>query len=296
MSAEKSKLGTRQESEIDFRQFFSRPTEDVAPLQDHSPAFPPELLRQPSGPRTKSKTRIGWLAGTNIIFAAVTFVGGLFCAFFFFKSAEPFRVTARWPRELMDQRPFALKHELTMDFVDPAYNQLSHKESTDKSISLSANNNPAGVRLPQLEPSRRDDRNTFAPSTGFQPGLSPPRSSQTSSSAGRPSSAPNRVSANANSAKTSVATRKPPIKGRNAPSLRNHKASPGRGAQRTLTKPNQVTRNYPHSARFDSANRSINSANSEHSFSPRTMDTFPSFNRGSGPSLRMSPNLSRVGH
>jgi hypothetical protein len=296
MSAKKFKVGTRQESEIDFRQFFSPPTENIAPSQDHSPASPLELWRQPSHPRAKSKTKIGWPAGTNIGFAAVTFIGGLFCAFYFFESTEPFRVSARWPRELMDQRPFALKHHLTMDMVDPAYSQLSHKESFDRSIAQSESTDPAGVRLPQLEPSRREDRNAFPPSTGFQPGLLSPRSSQTSPSAGGAPSAPNRVSTNANSAETSASAKRKTAatEGRKARSLRNNKASPNKVAQHTLIRLNRLTHNDPHSARFDNAKRSVNSANSAPHFNPRTPETFQSLNRGPSPSSHMAPSLSPV--
>jgi hypothetical protein len=49
--------------------------------------------------------RAGW---ANIIFAAVTSIGGLFCAFYFFNGNELWRAAAAWPGELLYRRPAAM--------------------------------------------------------------------------------------------------------------------------------------------------------------------------------------------
>jgi hypothetical protein len=52
-----------------------------------------------------NEAHLGRAEWINIGFAAATFIGGLFCAFYFFNGAELFRSVASWPRELLYARP-----------------------------------------------------------------------------------------------------------------------------------------------------------------------------------------------
>lgn len=102
-------LGLTPMPQIDFGQAFSTPDKDApsawpsaqsgqlesarGALMEHKPA---EL---PGG------ARFGRPEWANVAFATVTFVGGLFCAFYFFNGAELLRAAAAGPAELLYSRP-----------------------------------------------------------------------------------------------------------------------------------------------------------------------------------------------
>src|SRR6202171_2075727 len=97
--------------QIDFRQAFA--SADLKPL---SPS-PAQIARsnradsrvdQNSGRLSVGVSRFDRSSWANIAFVAVTVVGGLFCAFYFFNGGELLRAAAAWPREFLYSRPFGV--------------------------------------------------------------------------------------------------------------------------------------------------------------------------------------------
>lgn len=97
--------------QIDFRQAF------VSADQGSSPADFAKI-NQTNRVGDKVEQRVAMQSGranplnrsswANITFVAVTFIGGLFCVFYFFNGADLLRAAAAWPREFLYSRPFAI--------------------------------------------------------------------------------------------------------------------------------------------------------------------------------------------
>lgn len=99
---------------LDFRQAFRTPSEP-APIVDQSGGVP-FASEEYSPPKQKGSlaTRLPRLHRsdrTTILFAVFVFVGGLFCAFYFFNGGEILRAAAAWSREFLYPRPAALTAE-----------------------------------------------------------------------------------------------------------------------------------------------------------------------------------------
>ncbi|MEY2529934.1 MAG: hypothetical protein QOI96_19 [Verrucomicrobiota bacterium] len=96
---------------IDFRQALASPSDNAPLVVDHAAtASNFEASAVPKQERTLA-TRLPRLHGsdrTSILFAILLFVGGLFCAFYFFNGAEILRAAAAWSREFLYPRPTAL--------------------------------------------------------------------------------------------------------------------------------------------------------------------------------------------
>ena len=96
--------------QLDFRQAFASPS-DVAPTVaaaiPHSASEEVAILRQKRTLATRLP-RLHRSDRTTILFAILIFVGGLFCAFYFFNGAELLRAAAAWSREFLYPRPAAL--------------------------------------------------------------------------------------------------------------------------------------------------------------------------------------------
>jgi hypothetical protein len=96
---------------LDFRQAFSTSSEP-APIVDQ-PGYLPSAPKENS-PRPQRDTlatrlpRLHRSDRTTILFAVFVFIGGLFCAFYFFNGGEFLRAAAAWSREFLYPRPSAL--------------------------------------------------------------------------------------------------------------------------------------------------------------------------------------------
>jgi hypothetical protein len=78
------------------------PAEDAP----HQPASVAAAENEPARfARNARLSRSGW---ANIVFVALTSLGGLFCVFYFFNGAELLRAALSWPREYLYRRPGAL--------------------------------------------------------------------------------------------------------------------------------------------------------------------------------------------
>src|ERR1700730_133334 len=116
--------------QLDFRQAFasapdSAPTV-VASESIHSDSDEPALKKTRNLatrlPRLHRSDR------TTFLFAVFVFVGGLFCAFYFFNGAEILRAAAAWSREFLYPRPSALV--ATSDKIDNSKSGTTLGEET----------------------------------------------------------------------------------------------------------------------------------------------------------------------
>lgn len=95
--------------QIDFGQAFSNPDKNAPSIwpsaQSGQPEFVPGARREDKLEEFRIGARFGRPEWANLAFVAVTFVGGLFCAFYFFNGAELLRAGMAWSRELLYSRP-----------------------------------------------------------------------------------------------------------------------------------------------------------------------------------------------
>jgi hypothetical protein len=113
--------------QIDFRQAFA--SADQKPSLEesgHDQANRPDDKVPQRGAmrfiRANPLDRSSW---ANITFVAVTSIGGLFCAFYFFNGAELLRAAAAWPREFLYSRPFGVVGRGKIDKLNGANDQRS---------------------------------------------------------------------------------------------------------------------------------------------------------------------------
>ena len=97
--------------QIDFRQAFA--SADPKPLPPGSAQIAQSdradnQVDQNARRLSVGASRFDRSSWANIAFVAVTVVGGLFCAFYFFNGAELLRAAAAWPREFLYSRPFGV--------------------------------------------------------------------------------------------------------------------------------------------------------------------------------------------
>jgi hypothetical protein len=95
--------------QIDFGQAFSNPDKNAPSAWPSAQSGQPEFVRDAPREDKLEEFRVGARFGrsewANLVFVTVTFVGGLFCAFYFFNGAELLRAGMAWPREFLYSRP-----------------------------------------------------------------------------------------------------------------------------------------------------------------------------------------------
>jgi hypothetical protein len=103
--------GDRRIPHIDFQKIFSTLGEAASPTQECDSTDPrklPQIAIEESKPAKLVRgVKLTYQNQANILFVAITFAGGLFCAFFFFNRPELSQRTALWPREFLFPRPRA---------------------------------------------------------------------------------------------------------------------------------------------------------------------------------------------
>src|SRR3984893_12940917 len=109
--------------QIDFRQAFA--SADPKPLPPGSARISASnradgRVDQNAGRLSVGTSRFDRSSWANIAFVAVTVVGGLFCAFYFFNGAELLRAAAAWPREFLYSRPFGVVGNGKIDKLNSA--------------------------------------------------------------------------------------------------------------------------------------------------------------------------------
>jgi hypothetical protein len=116
---------------IDFGRAFSTPDNNLPSTSASAAEQQADLAPAASGKdnrRFRAFAKFGRAESLNLIFATVTFIGGLFCAFYLFNGGEVWRAAAAWPRELLYRRPAAVM--ATIDASQSAeHGILPHKDS-----------------------------------------------------------------------------------------------------------------------------------------------------------------------
>jgi hypothetical protein len=110
LPARSSRLADNPMPQIDFGQAFSIPDEEgVPPASESDPSLGAEPVQSTLTENKRARfpvcgrlSQSGW---ANIIFAGVTFVGGLFSAFFFFNGSDLLRAAAAWSGEFLYSPP-----------------------------------------------------------------------------------------------------------------------------------------------------------------------------------------------
>lgn len=159
--------------QIDLPQPFPTPKENATPPVSGVP-FDPAPLAHPPGERKGLAGRLFAIhlsqsEWTNIAFVVVTFLGGLFCALYFFNGTEFFRAANAWHREFLYPRPRAAVQQAKID-------RLGHTE--DQTLPLTENyrsasepeGNPFGRNIRLLNP------NQSLPATPSGPNIASPPS------------------------------------------------------------------------------------------------------------------------
>jgi hypothetical protein len=118
---------------LDFRQAFLSPGDHARPVVEPTPA---DSAAEEATSRKQKRTlatrlpRLHQADRTTFLFAILIFVGGLFCAFFFFNGAEILRAAAAWSREFLYPRPPALIANDGIASANPQANSESPASST----------------------------------------------------------------------------------------------------------------------------------------------------------------------
>lgn len=143
---------------LDFRQAFSSPGDHAHSVVEPTPADSPAEENTSRKQRRTLATRLPRLHQadrTTFLFAILIFVGGLFCAFFFFNGAEILRAAAAWSHEFLYPRPPALIANDRIDNADAQAGSESPAASTRSRNSKPDDGNktaPFGRNLGSLYP------------------------------------------------------------------------------------------------------------------------------------------------
>jgi len=137
--------------QINFGQVFSTPEETNSPSAQCGRSDQPKLGHKAITRKGLSKfvtaVRLGPSEWTNIVFVAVTFLGGLFCAFYFFNGTELFRATAAWSREFLYPRPpVAIAQKAKGDLFHSGGDQVSPFEENYRRL-FDPDRNPFGQNV-----------------------------------------------------------------------------------------------------------------------------------------------------
>jgi hypothetical protein len=158
---------------LDFRQAFSTSSEPAPRVEESGAALSDAEVDTPPLQKRALATRLPRLHQsdrTTILFATFVFVGGLFCAFYFFNGGELLRAAAAWSREFLYPRP-------SVAFAENA------KTDDLKPGSDSSQPSSAGAR----HPAEGNDTSPFSPGLGS---LNPPTFSNAATAGSTPAGLP----------------------------------------------------------------------------------------------------------
>lgn len=161
---------------LDFRQALASPSDNAPLVVDYAAAasnFEASVVRKQKRTLTSRLPRLYRSDRTSILFAILLFVGGLFCALYFFNGAEILRAAAAWSREFLYPRPPAL--------ADASNKMGISQQQGDRSLPIP----PQEPR--KSDPARRNDTAPFGRNVGSLYPSSDGGSSSGSATAGLPS-------------------------------------------------------------------------------------------------------------
>jgi hypothetical protein len=142
---------------LDFRQAFASRLDDAPTVVEPTPVVSNSAQSAALRQRRILATRLPRLQRsdrTTILFAILIFVGGLFCAFYFFNGAEILRAAAAWSREFLYPRPSSVVANDKIDNSktdDRAAQALS--EETKSSNPARTSTSPFSRNVGSLNPS-----------------------------------------------------------------------------------------------------------------------------------------------
>jgi hypothetical protein len=159
--------------QINFGQVFSTPEESDSPSAQCGRSDQPKLRHKAITRKGLSKfvtaVRLGPSEWTNIVFVAVTFLGGLFCAFYFFNGTELFRATAAWSREFLYPRPpVAVAQKAKGDLFHSGSDQVSPFEENYRRL-FDPDRNPFGQNVGWLGLSQPSATTSSGPNSAGSP-------------------------------------------------------------------------------------------------------------------------------
>jgi hypothetical protein len=157
MLAQNRRLGHNPMPQIDLPQTFSTQKDNASPAVtgvqfdysklDHQPVERKGLVNR------LVAIHLSQSEWTNIAFVVVTFVGGLFCALYFFNSTEFFRAANAWHREFLYPRPRAAVQQAKIDRLGPREDQTLPLTENYRSSS-EPEDNPFGRNVGSLNPNQ----------------------------------------------------------------------------------------------------------------------------------------------
>lgn len=165
---------------LDFRQAFASSADQAHLIVDSTPAASATeeiAIRQQKRTLATHLPRLQQSYRTTFLLAILTFVGGLFCALFFFNGAEILRAAAAWSREFLYPRPPAVIANGSIDNASAqARPELPVSSARPQNSDPSDSNKPApfGRDLGSLYPTPfNDPSGASAAAPGSGPGPAP---------------------------------------------------------------------------------------------------------------------------
>src|SRR5919204_2609492 len=110
-------------AQIDFGRAFAAHNENATPAilapDEHSDQFPSEELLPAQPAKSAGGGHLNRFAWASIVFAAVNFVGGLLCAFYFFDGKELWRAATAWTDEFLGSPRTTIRLMPEVDYARP---------------------------------------------------------------------------------------------------------------------------------------------------------------------------------
>lgn len=163
---------------LDFRHVFessSGPSPKDIDAENSSPRLTDPAGRQRQRTLATRLPRLHQDDRTTILFAILIFVGGLFCAFYFFNGVENLRAAAAWSRELLYHRPDAIAANAGQSDISakPNENAATPAKNSGKPETDKNNTAPFSRNLGSLYPSSPNNGSLASP-TASLPGVTLP--------------------------------------------------------------------------------------------------------------------------
>jgi len=140
---------------LDFRQAFLLPGEPAPTVVEPEATLSHSEADTPAKQKRALATRLPRLHRsdrTTILFAIFAFIGGLFCAFYFFNGGELLRAAAAWSREFLYPRPSGFMAEKAkIDISNPVVD-ASQAPSADPRRDAGKSTSPFSPGLGSLYP------------------------------------------------------------------------------------------------------------------------------------------------
>jgi hypothetical protein len=141
---------------LDFRQAFETSSDPAPKVGESGPASADLEADAPLSQKRELATRLPRLHQsdrTTILFATFVFIGGLFCAFYFFNGAEFLRAAAAWSREFLYPRPSAaIAENAKIEDLNPGSDSSQRSSAGARGGTDSDSTSPFSSGLGSLNP------------------------------------------------------------------------------------------------------------------------------------------------